>query len=475
MLQIADQFGLTHDMVKNDLQQVVRADRAFRDKQNKAIERVLLKQEQERETDRRAAALLNSGFSRMTEYSGTEQQRALEMKRSSIMQEVLNNPRFDTDEERVSEIIRQNVAFLRDIPIKDERVKTDFQVVGQSAPISDDGELNESHMQAYQYFTAMQEGGLSERTISEYAGDSYAYLAVAAELSNGSVEPRTALQTAWEQTQVPKGERVTPRTNVRDTQEQWENTREEFFDNIEPSIIASWLGAESDGKYDEVLTWQVKDAAKNSPDLDRWAKRRIQLYANTYPNMRPQAVMGLVKRDLSRWEYVMGNMVMPKDGKSLTEAMGLSDYPGTLKTNSAMLMYMRDNADLLFPEGTEQAGWWDSFKSKTGEALDTAIFEPEKITGLMVNGSTEAPVGSPFSFAQNVLMAASEKEQRIANDIRMIDVTPMSGGQVMITLYSDTDKNNMVGAPIPVASKDIGDWYKVMTKNQQFDKNLPRK
>lgn len=475
MLKIADKFGLRYDMVLNDLKEVVSAEKVYRNRQNTKLEELFRKQEQEREIDRKGTALLNSNFGRLYEYSENEKQRAMEMKRGAIVQEVANNPRFDTDEEKTAEIIRQHVSFLRDVPVKDKRVKQDFQIVGQSSPLAEDGTLQETHLQAFQYVSAMQEAGLSERTIKDYTGGSYDYLAVAADLANGAVDPKTALATAWEQVQIPEGKRPTPKTDVKEAQNAWEDVKEDFFDDIEPGVIASWLSSESDGKYDEVLTWQVTEAARDSVDMDRWAKERISLYSKTYPNMRQDAIMGLVKRDLSRWEYVMGNMVPPKDGKSLTESMGLSETPGTLKTNSAMIMYMRDNAELLFPKGTDQRAWWDKFVSGAGEALDTMIFTPEKVTGLLVTGDSKNKIGTPVSFLQDVLFFASEKEQRLANDIKMIDVTPLSNGQVMISLYSDTDKEDLVGMPIAVPARDVGDWYKEQTKQRQFEKNLPRR
>ena len=471
-LKIADQFKLPHDMVMDDLQEVVNADRQFQNRQDAQLDEILREQEKTRETDRRAGALRNSGFGRLNEYSTTEQQRALEQERDVIVQSVMNNPRFDSNEEKTAEVIRQHVGFLRNVPIKDDRVKQDFKVVGQSSPVAEDGTLNEAHMQAFQYYSAMEESGLSDRTIREYTGDGYDYLSVASELANGATDPKTALITAWEQTQVPKDKRPTPQTDIKAATEKWDSTKEQFFESIEPSIVAGWFGAESDGKYSEVLTWQVKQAAKASTDMDRWAKNRISLYSTTYPAMKEDAVMGLVKRDLSRWEYVMGNMVPPKDGKSLTEAMGLDTHPGALKTNSAMLMYMRDNAEILFPEGTDQRGWWKRFKSGAGEALDTAIFEPEKI---LSTGAPKSLFANPIAYAQDVAFATSEKEQRIANDIKMIDVTPLSNGQVLVSLYHDTDKEELVGVPLAIPAQDIGDWYKEQSKQRQFEKHLPRR
>lgn len=474
-LAIASKFNLPHDMVMNDLKQVVKADETFRQRQEQQLERVFESQREERELDRKASALRNSGFANVQDYGAKEQQRALDQQKEVILQEVMNNPRFDTEEEREAEVIRQHTAFLRDVPIRDAKVKQAFQVVGQASPVAADGTLNPVHLSAFQYIKSMQESGLSERTIKDYAGDSYDYMAVAADLTNGATDPKTALQTAWEQTQTPEGKRPTPKTDPKQTKELWNKTKEQFFDDIEPNIVAGWLGSESDGKYDEVLTWQVKEAAKESTDMNRWAEERIDLLSKTYPNMNQEAIMGLVKKDLSRWEYVMGNMVPPKDGKSMTEAMGLENYPGTLRTNSAMLMYVRDNAELLFPEGTDTRKWWDKFKSNVGEAIDTAIFEPERVLGLAVTGDAKNKIGSPWSAIQSALMASSEKEQRLANDIKMIDVTPLSNGQVMIAMYKDTNKEELVGVPLAVPAQDIGSWYKEKTKQRQLEDNLPRR
>lgn len=475
MLAIADKYEIPHKRVLRDLEALPAAHRAYTDKLDKQLQRVVEKQEAAVELDTKAMTLLNTGFSGMSNYSTEEKQRAMTMKREMIIRNVVENDRFDTDEEKQSEVIRQHVSFLRDTPVKDADIKKDFSIVGQSSPLNEDGTVSVAHLQGFEYLNAMREAGISERTIKEYAGDSYDYLMTASFLSNGELDPKTSLATAWEVTQVPKEDRPTPKTNVAEVLEDWGKTREKFFDSIEPSIISGWTGSASDAKYDEVLSYQVKEVARNSADMDEWVRRKTREYVQAFPSWNKEAIMEKVKRDLSQWEYVMGNMIPPKNGESITEAMGLSEEDGALTSNSAMLMYMRDNSDLLFPKGTAQHSWWESFKAGTGDAIDRAIFEPEKMGIVYANTGKEQPGNALAGKLQGALMAFSEKEQRLANDIKMISIDPLSNGQLLVTLYEDTDRRNPVGVPIPIPAKDIGDWYKVQRKEQQFNKQAPRR
>lgn len=475
MLAIGDKYGIPHKRVMDDLKALPAAHKAYTDKLDKQLQRVVEQQEAAQELDTKGMTLLNTGFSGLSTYSEEEKQRAMTMKRQMIIKNVVQNDRFDTDEEKQSEVIRQHVAFLRETPVKDSEIKKDFSIVGQSSPLNEAGEVSVAHLQGFEYFNAMREAGISERTIKEYAGDSYDYLMTASFLSNGELDPKTSLATAWEVTQTPVDERPTPKTKVSEALEDWDKTRGKFFDSIEPSMVAGWLGAASDAKYDEVLTYQVKEVAKNSADMDDWVRRKTREYAQAFPSWNKEAVMEKVKKDLSQWEYVMGNMVPPKNGKSITESMGLSDEDGALTSNSAMLMYMRDNADVLFPPGTAQHSWWESMKAGAGEAFDRAIFEPEKMGALYAHTGQKELGNVITGKFQDTLMAFSEKEQRLANDIKMISIDPLSNGQLLVTMYEDTDRRNPVGVPIPIPARDVGDWYKVQRKEQQFNKQAPRR
>ncbi len=438
------------------------------------MEEQIKKQEAAAEMDNRAANLLNTNFSGLDSYSDSEKSRAMTMKKQMIIQGVVNDARFDSQEEKRSEVIRQHVDFLRYSPLRDEGIKKDFGIVGQAPPSRDDGTLSPNHEEAYEYFNVMRESGISERVIKEYAGESYDYLLAASFIAGGELDPSTAMKVAWENTNGDKKDKRKPKTNVGEALEDWDKTKEKYFDSIEPSIVSAWLGAPSDGKYDEVLTYQVKEAAKNSSEMDAWAKRKTKAYAENFPDWDKKTVMEKVKKDLSQWEYVMGTMIPPKSGKSISESMGLTEEDGALTSNSAMLMYMRDNADLLFPKGTAPDKWWKKLAADDGP-LTRAIFEPEKM-GMLYARTGKKELGNiAAGKLQGAVMAFSEKEQRLANDIKMIGINPLSNGQLMVTMYQDTDRTIPVGVPIAIPAKDIGDWYKVQRREQQFNKQAPRR
>lgn len=468
MLKIADKYNLRHDMVRKDLEGVVEAHNRYKRRESSKIEEALKVKEEATRKRLKATSLLNGNFSNLQNESSEVRQLALDIKRTQIMQEVANNPRFESDEEKVGEIIRQHVQFLRDVPIKDEHVKQNFNVISQSSPLQEDGTMSQAHIQAYQYLGAMGESGLSERTIKAYAGSSYEYLSTALELSQGVIDPELALATAWDVTQ--RDPSVQPRTNPDKLKERWGKTKDKFFDRIEPSVVAGWLGEDSDGKYDEVLTWQVKQVAANSEHMDRWAQDRMEVYSKTFPKMSEDAIFGLVRKDLSEWEYTLGNLIPPKNGVSVTEAMGLEETPGALKTNSAVLMYMQDNADLLFPPGTRENSWARELRPKGAAAMDwNPVF-------IVANGLKNPHAWNPAVMASK-RSKFSEVQQQLVNSISMLDLQMMDNGNLMITLYEPDDRERQfpIGVPRIVPAKDMGDWYKAKTRERQFEDNAPRR
>lgn len=456
-LAIAENFNLPRNMVVDNLEKIQAAQANKERVVKQSIDAETAKFTKQKEKEIKAVSALNSG-SLHTQDAET-QQMAMQLKKQQIHMEV--QAKGGPEDEQVLEMARKHVAFLRETPVIDAEVQNNFKLIGQSSPIGEDGTLRPEHEQAHQYITIMREAGLSERTMRKYAGDSYDYLTIASAISEGAIDPKTALATAWEQVEIPKDERPVPKTNVNEAVKGWDDIKEDYFDDIEPSIISSMLGAESDAKYDEILTGQVKEAARNSEAMDSWAKDRIQLYAKTYPNMKQKGVMDLVKKDLSRWEYVMGTMVPPRGGRTVSEAMGLDKTPGALNTNSAMLMYMSDNADLLFPEGSDTRGGWEKFKSKIGDGLEQAIFNP-----------TAMYMGVE---AHTLALLPSEKAQQLRNDIKMVDVLPMANGNLLVTLYNDDAREEPSGTPVIIPAKDVGDWYKTKTKDNQYNKHLPRR
>jgi hypothetical protein len=481
VLYIAEKYDLPRDMVTENLQLVRTAqDRKVNTSLN-TIRRHNEKLALDQEKDIKAQSALRSGS--LFGIDPETQQRAMKMKRQEIAQAT----------EDPGERIDKHVNFLRSTPVIDQAVKGQFVEAGASSPVQD-GKLSEASQDSLDYFLAMRQSGVSEDQIKKYAGNSYDYMNTAAFLQNGSVDPQSALLSAWEVTRTPVEERQTPRTKVSQVRKQVESDIDSFFDDIEPSMYASWFGAASDGKYDEVLTYEVKEAAENSDDMREWAVRRAEEYANIYPDMRPDAISDKVKRDLGRWEYVMGTMVPPTNGQSFKEMIGLDDMSEGLVSNTAVLSFINRYKNELLPEGSDQRTEWEQFTSSVGEGFGDLVLTPEKfftnLTGNEYNrgentflseagqaggaGATAGmlvagPGGAIVGAAANVLLNTNESRQRRLKNLVPMDVTPYSNGMVLITMYHDTDKTKPMGSPIPVVAKDIGMDYKNMKRKAPFN------
>lgn len=446
---LARKYDLPEERVQEALTAISKGHESNLNQRRLTMKKTADKAKQKQQQELTATSLLNTNFRDSLNTDPEVVQLALGMKRKMIAEEVRQDRAYDTTGKKLTAMIDKHVQFLRDTPVLDKTVQGDFARIAQSSPVDSTGKINEDHESSLQYLQAMREGGISENVIKKYAGDSYDYLSTAAMLTTGSTDPKAALELAYDATLADSTNRPTPRTNGKEATEEWNDIREDFFDNIEGSMIGSWFGSESDGGWDEVLTYQVKEAARSSADMDQWARAQIKAISTAYPNMPQSAVLDRVKKDLSSWEYVMGTMVPPRNGQSISEMMGINDVSGDLKSNSAMLVFMRDNADLLFPEGTEGKGWWDSFKDL---AFDKTLGALEKIS---IEGEDRI---NPFGDA--AFMGFTERRQRLINDIKMMDVTPLSNGRLIISMYKTPDRKDLVGEPIVVNAKDVGGYYK---------------
>lgn len=424
--------------------------------------------------DVKATALRGSGFVDAAAYDSKVQRRAFQQEKMAIAQAVRNDPTFanKTEEEQQYEIISRHVNFLRNVPVRDEQLKNDFATALQGPPVDEQGKVRPDAIQAFEYMSAMRNAGLSERTIKDYIGDSYSYLSTAVEAGSASIDPVLALSSAYNMVETKMEGREPP--NTKEMIIQYRDKREKYFDNLEPSMIAGWLGADSGSQYDQILSDQVKEAAKGSEDMDAWMNVRIKTFANMYPTMKSEAVIKLAMKDMSKWEYVMGRMVKPVGTKSLSEEMGIADLPGPLQSNAALLTFLHDKGDKLFPKG-EERDWWTRIKDGAAGAGNTIFYQPEKIGELLRNATggkdDSLDVFKAIGKVQNVLFAASEKEQRLANDIKMVDVQPLQNGQLLITLYQDTAHRRPIGMT-RVPAKDIGTYYKAKREADKVEQHL---
>ncbi len=459
VLHIAEKFDLPRDMVIDNLELIRAAqDRKITKDINK-VQRNNELLEKERTKDLKAQSAIQSDSIHTLDKD--TQQRAMDMKRQQITQSI----------QEPSEQIEAHVDFLRTTPVVDQFVKANFTEASSVSPIGSNGELTPEAEDSLSYFLAMRQAGLSENTIRKYAGDGYDYMNTAAFLQNGSLDVSKSLLGAYEVTQTKTEQRETPRTQVQAIRKQVNKDIDSFFDDIEPSMFASWTGAASDAKYDEVLTYEVREAAKNSDDMRAWALDRAENYSAIYPDMRPDAVSSLVKQDLGRWEYVFGKMVPPKNGQSLSEMMGIEDLPEALSTNSAVLHTLHSRMDTLAPPGSDTRGVLDRFFDNLGDEALEAVLAPEKFLHSSVTSKRPSLKDDQFergegTFLSNLGQAvlapinAIEARQRILKDLVPVDVTPYGNGVVLLTLYHDADKTEPIGTPIPLDAEVIGADYR---------------
>lgn len=466
-LFVAEKFKLPIKMVKDNLGLIRNAQDRKVSKLLQDIDRQSELVRKEQELDIKASTALGTDTIHLQ--NEDIQQRAMTSKRQEI----------EASTEDPTERVFKHVDFLRSTSVIDNSVKQDFTEAANTSPIQD-GQLTEESEAALTYFLAMKQGGISDATIRKYTGDAYDYFDTAAFLQNGSIDVSKALLSAYEVTRTDPNQLETPRTKVKDVKSQVSKDIDEVFfgsglagftgleflpgkAGIEPTMLASWLGAASDAKYDEVLTSEVTEAVRNSGDMRGWAMERAEVYAKTYPDMKPEAISRRVKADLGRWEYVFGKMVPPKNGQSLSEMMGISHLPEALSTNSAVLHMMHSRMDDLLPAGSDgRAVVQQFFDNLGGEALES-ILAPEKFVHGMVSDK-------PFKRGENTKLStlgqialapinAIEARQRMLKNLVPMDITPYGNDVVLITIYNDNDKTDPIGTPIPVSAKAIGANY----------------
>jgi len=458
-LALAEKYDLDTKMTKNFLDDVTTAHNRYESKVTNEMEAHYAKVKSKQEKETKAMSLINNNFANAGDMDSSVKQLAMNMKKDIIVKEVVNDENFDSEEEKVGEIVRRHVEFMRTSPVRDNNFKQEISVLAQGAPTGATGEINTEHLNSLQYFQSMRESGMSDRLIKEYYGSAYEYMSTAALLAGGTLDPETAITQAYETTLAATDGAITPRTNANEAFDEWQDVKEEFMDSLEPSMLGSmFFGGEADGKYDEVLTDQVREAVLDNPDLDAWAKDQIRVTAKAFPSWPKEAVMDQVKRNMSSWEYVMGELVPPRNGQTISKMMGL-DGNAALESNSAMLEFMADNSDLLFPEGTDGREWfesrWSHYVSKPWKKWSESV-ERKKINSSFLN------LGTFF-----------EENQRIKNDIKMMRVQSLSNGQLMISMFNDSERTELVGQPIRIHAKDIGDYYKAK-KTQKLRESTKR-
>lgn len=450
--KISKDFDLPVNIIRN-LEATVR--NAQTQKENRELT-VLKKEMQKRQQlqlkEQEASAALSAGTIHNLDKKG--QALAMKMK----MQEIF------TVTEDPKERIDMHVEFLRSTTVIDPTVQQMFTAAATASPMKD-GLVDEDVVQTLDYLTTMRQAGVSEATIRAYTGDAYDYLSTAAFLQNGSLDPANALVSAWEITRTPTKDRQTPRAKLDEVRSVVKDQMNDLFNDIEPSLRASFTNSASDADHDDVLTYEVEQAAKGSGDMIDWAVRRAETYAEIYPDMRTDAIMDKVKRDLSRWEYVAGEMVPPMGDQSYSEMLGMADVPYALASNAATMSYINNHLDEILPPGSDARGAWEEFKDGFGEKLGDILLTPDKFVFEMFNEER----ADPRFFDTVTPLNLFEGRQRRINNMIPMSVTPYSNGVVLVTLYADKDKEIPLGTPIALPAKEIGSEYKALLKDKPFN------
>lgn len=428
-LLIAEKFNLPHDMVMDNLKMIRQAEgRKLQGDLNK-VKSQNAKIEKQREVDSKAITALSNDT--LFNESADVQQRAMDIKRDQIMQGSSNKEAG----------INKHIDFLKSTSVIDNVVKNDFIEASASAPLVD-GKLTEEAESSLDYFIAMKQGGLSEASIRKYTGSSYDYYSAASYLQNGSLDPSMAMMGAWEATKVPSKDKVASKAKVQEMRGDFEDEIDTFFDDIEPSVWESMTGSAAEGKFYEVLTSEVKEAAEGSKSMQNWIQDRAEHYADVYPNMRSDAIFNMTKRDLSRWEYVGGTLIKPMNGKSFSEVIGIAGMGDDLAANRAVLDYVNDFKDELMPEGSDPRGTWDKFFDGVSDVVvDATLAVPRRV------------FNPSYVF---------EERKRKQKNMTPMDITLMSGGNVMLTMYYNDDRD--ASTSIVVAGDSIGKNY-IRNKN----------
>lgn len=460
---LAEEHGFPADKVYDFIEKGKLEGDKFNSRQEAKLNAESAKLEQSKQTDRDASVLLNTGFQDYGNASTAVRSRAFEMERQKIVEAAFTDPSLQDDEQRIQQVIDNQVDFLRTVPIKDPNLVQSFKLAGQEDPVDDNGKLRDSHSQSFRYLAAMRDAGMSESLIKEYAGESYPYFSTAYDRASGQIDPTLALQTTWDELNTSKPR---PARDPEEVTEAWEDTKESFFDNIEPSVLNGISSSSNaDATYDQVLTDEVTNALENSSRMDPWAKSTFRNYEKLMPNASTSAIWGMVKKDLSQWEYAMGSVIEPVGGKSLSQRMGLGDKQGHLKSHSAMLSYLVRNKDNPAITGTGNKTF---FSNEVGhDTLDELLYAPEVFFGARtaLNGTTPHDVLNAF-----------DSRQALMRGFGKVEVIPTGNGKtVSFAIYNDLDKEDLAHITPAIPLKSIGTEWTTERATRQSEKNLPRR
>lgn len=459
--RLGEKFNIPPEALLNVYATLGRSADRYENKLLQNAENQINAAEDNRKLDAAANALLiNKNFAGS---SSKEQQRALDILQQKIVNKVMLEAETTgqalSDAELKEKSMSMYVHELSTLPIVDKNFQGVLSGAINTPPVDKNGKVNDTHLQSLNVFYEMKSQGISEKVIKEYFGNSYDYFSVVSTTANAT-DPATALSATYEALNNQDGTRP-PVSNLTDIMDNYPSIKENIKDNVEPSWLGGLFSKPQDGKYYEVITSQVEAAFENSPHVDSYFKSQVNKYRKQYPMLNSQDITNLAKRDLNNIEYVMGNLIVPQNGQSISKLMGLDKEEGNLLPNRAAIHYIRDNIkELLPPDGVSK---FQKVMGASGimEAYDILFRDSEE---------------QDFEDAKfnKSLLIFSEEYQRTKEGIRTVDIVPTSNGNLLITIFDDTDKGNPVFLH-PIPAKEIGEYYKKTTRERTINENLPER
>ena len=478
--EIGKKYNIPEDILQGYMLETEAARDTYNNKVQSNTDSLIAEQKKLRKQESDAIGLIGSKDWYNPANQTATVQKGLQMAGQSIHAQLENEGMEPGDEMQV-EFANRHAEFLKDKPVN-ERLAGSMQSVSNFEAAMPDGTINPSHLDALTSYRAMRDVGMSADTLSKYAGDADTYLNMVADFVDGGTDPTIAAISSWEQLRASEeGVLVKPKADVNKMMKSWGTgshhgkKKRKFYDTFNPSMLDSILG--NGGQYDEVLTKELKSAMKNSDSVDNFLRQRLAQNARLFPNANEEAVFNETKRELKDIDYVMGNVILPHNGVSLRDSMGLGGTQAKMAPNSAYILYLRDHLDATFPDNVEVRAGWEHITGGLKDVVETVIFQPETISNsLKSTGRTNIPTDLGVG-AMNLLskspvdpLAFFERNQQLKNKMRAVDIQQI-GDQSIITLYA-TNKRDQILGKANVPNRDIGEYFTNMKTEKLRERAL---
>lgn len=464
--RIAKKYNTPRELVQENLKSVRAAEQRHRAKAEEMVTEEYNKRDLMRRNLDKATALVGGNFLDFNDSPKEIKRLSLQLKQLEFRDEAIQEAQAAAEENgtALDETIveeattRKYLTFLASNPVFDDQLAHRFNLVAQGNPIGQNGKVKQEHLDALNDYQELVEAGMSDRQLGKYLGNAREYITLAAEMGQVAFEPYTSLSEAYEQLNGPASQSFKPVSTPEEIyKNKWSDFKEDLFDEIEPDWFDEGHKA-GDIAYDEILTGQVKEAMKASTDMDAWAQDRIESYVKRFPNLKEDAIMTFLKKDIKNWEYVAGTMVKPHNGKSFTTRMGIDDIPGEGRATRAVIAYMNAGKDAIFEQDPDFKEYW---KTWVGRVAQDAYESSEGIvTSAAKKAAREDELGFKIPTLGSALLFSNEKFQQIRNNLPNIQIMNRSDGTIRVIPFEDADYTTPLNMGFIFNPKDIGAFYR---------------